>query len=420
MLRNPKTAWRGYLYMTAMTMLLGGARSDFALSLLVSLIGSMWQGDDDEEDGDDYFYDTIIRGNLGDTAGNFVEYGIPGLLRANMTGTLRSPAAGWWQDGLQDADGTIRLGDIAIFSIVDDMVDAIEYTSKGQHSKAWEAILPKSFAGIPIGSGLRAIRESEYGVTDRAGRKRKDIHDEYITPDGLDTAVRLLGFNPVSISEKTDRVWHEKKIKQKYSAERNELMDRYRSLVADPDTSTKEITDLANDIEAYNAKVRRSKRNIPLIEDTTLENALSDSNNKFFVDELDDKAKQNRAKKVAESNEKYEIINGRIRQPSKYRLDKLTNERDALYEEYRKALASGGDLTPIVEKMNAFNMKLIESGMEDAPKVTNAKLKKILEEFDSPEEKAKKKAEKDKRIQKRKEAEKKKRFVIRNGRIVQK
>jgi hypothetical protein len=70
--------------------------------------------------------------------------------------------------------------------------------------------------------------------------------------------------------------------------------------------------------------------------------------------------------------------------------------------------------------MNAFNMKLVESGMEDAPKVTNAKLKKILEEFDSPEEKAKKKAEKDKRIQKRKEAEKKKRFVIRNGRIVQK
>jgi hypothetical protein len=182
--------------------------------------------------------------------------------------------------------------------------DAIEYSQSGQHLKAIETLSPAW-----ISSGIRAFREFDEGVTDRAGRRRKDEHDEYIKPDTLDTIVRLAGFNPVSISERTDRVWSEKKIKESYAEMRRDILGRYRDMVNDGNPSQDELADLALEIEAYNARVRRSGRNIPYIDDVSLRNALTDTENKFFTAGLDEKAQRRRENK---GNKKLVIRNGRI------------------------------------------------------------------------------------------------------------
>jgi hypothetical protein len=63
------------------------------------------------------------------------------------------------------------------------------------------------------------------------------------------------------------------------------------------------------EIEAYNARVRRSGRNIPYIDDVSLRNALTDTENKFFTAGLDEKAQRRRENK---GNKKLVIRNGRI------------------------------------------------------------------------------------------------------------
>jgi hypothetical protein len=177
--------------------------------------------------------------------------------------------------------------------------------------KAVEQLLPSWGA-----SASRAFREGELfgigfgdGVTDKAGRHKKDIHDQYIKPDNIDTLFRLFGFNPVDVSSKSDRVWNEKKVREKYSEMRREITSDYRDLINDGNPTDSEIADIALRIEEYNAKALRSKRNIPLIDDTTLKNALADKDNKFFKADLSEKEKKSRDKKA---KKKLVIRNGRI------------------------------------------------------------------------------------------------------------
>ena len=88
---------------------------------------------------------------------------------------------------------------------------------------------------------------------------------------------------------------------------RKEIMADYRDIVNDG--TPEDLADLVVRIEEYNAKVRRSKRNIPFIDETMLKNALKDKDNKFFVENLDKKAQQRRDKK---GKGKIVIRNGKL------------------------------------------------------------------------------------------------------------
>jgi hypothetical protein len=301
MFRNHKFSAIAYLTLGAMAM--GGMSSNALSAIMASVIGGLFNPDD-EEDNDDYFYNTMIRENFGDKTAEVFRYGLPALLNINYTGTFQDPIASKWTRGFTGKEGSIELTEFPALSTLKDVVDAVSYHYSGQHLKGLEKS-PLTFA--QAANVIRSFREASEGVTDRAGRKRKDINDEYIEPDTGDTALRFLGFNPVGISEKTDRVWSEKKVQQKYSDMRKDMMSEYRDIVNDG--TPEDLADLVERIEEYNAKVRRSKRNIPFIDETMLKNALKDKDNKFFVENLDKKAQQRRDKKA---KGKIVIRNGKL------------------------------------------------------------------------------------------------------------
>jgi hypothetical protein len=293
------------LYMTAGAAALGGMGANLVTSLMSSAIGALFNPDDEEDDYE-YFYNTMIRGTFGDTAAQVLRYGLPALAGYNFSGTFNDPIAQRWQNGFTNKDKQIDLTDFPILSTFQDAYDAISYHASGQHLKGIEKN-PLTFA--QLANVLRGIREADEGVTDRVGRRRKDIHDEYIKPSGWDSVVRLTGFNPVGVSDKTDQVWSEKKVKQKYADMRKGILTDYRDLINDGNPSSDDLMEIYKEIEEYNAKVRRSKRNIPFIDETTLKNALADTDNKFFVEDLDEKAQKRRDKK---SKQKIVIRNGKL------------------------------------------------------------------------------------------------------------
>jgi hypothetical protein len=264
---------------------------------------------DEEEDWDSYFYNTVLPKYTGKHISRAAQYGLPSLAGVNFSGTFQDWLASKWNRGFTGDEGEIDIMGFPAVSSLYDMWQAAEYAGGGQGMKAFEKILPAGFAGFPVNSVVRGIREAKDGVTDSAGRKRKDIHDKYIKPSEWDTIVRLSGFNPVGVSEKTDQVWSEKKVKAKFADERRDLLTDYRSLINDSDTSPDDIIDLHRRIEEYNAKAIRSKRNIPIIDAKMLENALKDKDNKFFKEDLDEDSKKRYDKKA---KSKIVIRNGRF------------------------------------------------------------------------------------------------------------
>jgi hypothetical protein len=292
---------KGLLYTTASILAMGGGKASIPVTLLLGALAALGITDpDDEEESDEYVYN-LIADVAGQETANVAKYGIPSLLGINLSGTYRDTITDALHDGVPD--GTISISDLPAYSIFKRFENMKEYGFR-QPGKMVEEILPAWFA-----SGSRAIREKYTGVTDRAGRQRKDVNNEYIKPDKGDTVLRFLGFNPVSISEKTDRIWTEKKVKEKYAEQRREIYARYRDYMKSGDTSDSKLAQLALDIEEYNAKVARSNRNIPLIDEAGLERAAKDTESKFLKSSLDEKAQQRREKK---EKGKIVIRNGKL------------------------------------------------------------------------------------------------------------
>lgn len=292
---------KGLLYTTVSIIAMGGGKASIPVTLLLGALAALGITDpDDEEESDEYVYN-LIADVAGQKTANVAKYGIPSLLGINLSGTYRDTITDVLHDGVPDA--TISISDLPAYSIFKRYKNMKEYGFT-QPGKMVEEILP----ALPA-SMSRSIREYNTGVTDRAGRQRKDVNNEYIKPDKADTILRFLGFNPVSISEKTDRIWTEKKVKEKYAEQRREIYSRYRDYMKSGDTSDSKLAQLALDIEEYNAKVARSNRNIPLIDEAGLNRAAKDTESKFLKSSLDEKAQQRREKK---EKGKIVIRNGKL------------------------------------------------------------------------------------------------------------
>jgi hypothetical protein len=292
---------KGVLAISASLMLAGGMKVSIIGTILMTALGAMGVGGegDDGEDNDDKIYHALSDAGY-EKLSNVLQYGILSLAKINLSGTYQNSFTKLIHEGISTKQDI----DLPAFFFLGDLRDAINYARSGSWGKAAESVLPAW--GMSISRGAR---EWAYGVTDRAGRKRKDIFDNYIEPDGWDLTARLLGFNPIGVSEKTNRLWSEKKIKSVFSEERNELYSRYRYMVNHGDPDMNDLVELSRDIEEYNAKVRRSKRNLPLIDAASLANSLKDRDNKTFVENLDDKDKKRREKKI---KSKIVIRNGKF------------------------------------------------------------------------------------------------------------
>lgn len=286
-------------YMTTVLMLAGGASSSIIGTLLASMLGAF--SADEGEEKDEAFYRWFADKTY-PYFSNIVKYGVPAAININLSGTFRDDIVDAMHDGLPD--GNINFTELPAFAIYRNLKNAIEYANSGQSMKAVEQTLPSWGASI-----ARAVREANDGITDRQGKKRKDIHDEYIEADGWDTVARILSFNPVAVSEKTDRIWSEKKVKEKFSEMRKDIVEDYRAIIFDGNPSNEDLADIALRIEEYNAKARRSKRNVPFIDATTLNNAVKDKDNKFLKDDLDEKDKKRIEKK---SKSRIVIRNGKL------------------------------------------------------------------------------------------------------------
>lgn len=286
-------------YMTTVLMLAGGASSSIIGTLLASMLGAF--SADEGEEKDEAFYRWFADKTY-PYFSNIVKYGVPAAININLSGTFRDDIVDAMHDGLPD--GNINFTELPAFAIYRNLKNAIEYANSGQSMKAVEQTLPSWGASI-----ARAVREANDGITDRQGKKRKDIHDEYIEADGWDTVARILSFNPVAVSEKTDRIWSEKKVREKYSQMRKDIVEDYRAIIFDGNPSNEDLADIALRIEEYNAKARRSKRNVPFIDAATLNNAVKDKDNKFLKDDLDEKDKKRIEKK---SKGKIVIRNGKL------------------------------------------------------------------------------------------------------------
>ena len=290
---------RGAMYTMTITALAGGMKISVLGTVLATLAGIGFA--DDGEEKDEAFY-RMLAENFGQGFSNVVKYGLPSLLKINMSGTYQDEFTDLIHDGFWD--GNVNVAELPAFAIYRNLSNFFEYAGTGQGIKAVEQILPSWGA-----NAARSIREEIDGVTDSAGRKRKDVHDKYIEPDGYDTALRALGFNPIDISEKTDRVWSEKKVREKFSEMRKDITADYRDIMSEGKPSNDELVDISKRIEEYNAKARRSPRNIPFIDGTMLDNALKDKDNKFFKADLGEKDRKRIEKKA---KGKIVIRNGKL------------------------------------------------------------------------------------------------------------
>ena len=258
---------KGTLYISTMLMLVAGIPASLVYTVLTNALGAaaLPPPDDGEKREDQLF--NWLADNGWDTTASFLRYGVNGLLGANTLSTYKSFAVAT-KEAFENPKSALELGG-APASVVEDVWEAVKEYRHGRFLSGTEKLMPAA-----IGAPARAIREKTAGVTDRHGRIRKDVDDRAIEMDWNAFALRSLGFNPVSISEKTDRLRSEKIIEKTYAEKRKEIYDRYRYWYNSPGHDAVELADITKDIEAYNARVERSKRKFPKIDAKSLKRAI--------------------------------------------------------------------------------------------------------------------------------------------------
>ena len=255
---------KGPIYIATMLMLVAGVPASFLYWLVAKGIGAAALPPPDEGETHEDQLLNWLADNGWDSTASFLRYGISGAaLGANTQGTFNNPVRDLWNNGM-----SMEMGG-APFSAIEDVWEAVTDYGNGRLLSGTEKLMP---AGI--GTVARAAREKGFGITDRHGRIRKDVEDKPIEMDWNAFALRSLGFNPVSISEKTDRLRSEKIIKKKYAEIRQEIYDKYRFWYNSPRRSPEELAEITKEIEAYNARVERSKRDFPKIDAKALKRAV--------------------------------------------------------------------------------------------------------------------------------------------------
>ena len=201
-------------------------------------------GTEPPDDPDEWIYKWLEE-KAGVTAARSYRHGLFGAAGVNITGSL----------SMNDFSLPTTLEDVggASYSVLSDVFYGTGDILNGDVWKGAERLVPSA-----LSSTMRGIREMREGVTDR---RNNPVYweGEPLTGGWGELLLRSFGFNPVSISEKTERLWRETQTKREYTEARNRIYNRVRRYylrrIEDPD----EALVIQKEIEHYNARVRRNR-----------------------------------------------------------------------------------------------------------------------------------------------------------------
>jgi hypothetical protein len=221
----------------------------FALfGAILSLLG--W-----EKDPEKWVWDQI-REHLGTGAEKVGRHGLTGAAGVDISSSL-SIGVGV-PKSMMDFTG-------AIGGAIESTVEAGAALQRKEFSKAAEAFLPTGIA-----NPIRAYREAQEGVTTRRNYPVFDETGRQLRPTPLETVEKTLGFRSSRQATLSERTWEAKRQVAKYNEKRNELYQRYRSVMSSRDR--KKYAELVKDVREYNRQVRDNglEAQVPLITSESL------------------------------------------------------------------------------------------------------------------------------------------------------
>lgn len=210
------------------------------------------------EDPEQAVYDWIET-EYGTGTRRGAQYGLFGMMGVNLQGSL--------QAGLDDLPTDLKglLG--APFSLLSDFAYGSADIAKGDIVRGAEKMAPRL-----LKSRIRAYREATEGVTKRTGQPVFYGKDQ-VRGTMPSTILRLMEFNPVSISEKTERQWKEEEIERKWTAKRADIYKRIRQ-VALAGFNSDDWANIIADVNEYNQSVQRQQPlGVPAITPTSIKSA---------------------------------------------------------------------------------------------------------------------------------------------------
>jgi len=248
-------------YMLMSPAILAGAGASLVMPIVAAAIKAMGGGDDPEE----AFY-TWAEEAFGSDA--FARHGFAGLIGINLKGSLEitNPmpdlSKGWL--GAMGAPGGVFLD---IMSSIDSFMD-------GQWEKGLEKLLPTA-----VGSIVKGYREWDEGVTDKV-YKPIFYGSDKLKGSPTDFALRVLAFNPGSISGVRQKQWRENQVRLEYQKERAGILEGFNhALVNINNTNNTDFADLYRRITEYNNDVSGAdpKYQVPYITSKWLVSSLKRS-----------------------------------------------------------------------------------------------------------------------------------------------
>jgi len=236
--------------------LLGGAGAAIPVTVVRAVFSAFGLDAPDQPEEKIYGW---LRDTMGEPAEKLARQGVPSLAGFNLSGSLAV-----------DIGAPRSFGDFlgAPYSVYKDLTQGAASLMRGDALKGVERMLPRA-----LGAPVKGYREWSEGVTTRTNQP-VFYGEDRLKASNFEFLLRSLQFNPSNISYMRDRQWRDKRAAGAFSDRRTELYAQMRRALLKNDTGALGRT--INDMEAYNAAVRRQRNKaIPLVTRRTIKSAVT-------------------------------------------------------------------------------------------------------------------------------------------------
>ena len=225
----------------------GGAVIPFKDLVFWPLIGMLLTAcgaKDKDEDPEKWFWDWT-RKQLGKGYEQAGRYGLFGAMGIDLSGSL-SIGAGIPKDAWEWAG--------AIGGVAKEGKMAWHQADLGNYGRAAEHILPTGIANFG-----RAAREAKQGLTTEKGKRVWDESGKPYMPTTAETLLRMGGFRSSKQAMTTERLYEGKDQAAKYAERRQEIYERYRVYLANPEgeRDMKEHKKIRDQVREYNDNIKK-------------------------------------------------------------------------------------------------------------------------------------------------------------------
>jgi hypothetical protein len=150
----------------------------------------------------------------------------------------------------------------AIGGVIEDFEKAGHFLGTGQPLRAAEKAAPTG-----LGNVLKAIRESERGITTEKGNRVWDDTGHPMKPTAGETTLRALGFKGPRQAILQERAYENVQIEQRFSERRKDIYEEARAYFADPDRTKEQWSKIWAKVKKFNEQVisEKLRPGVPLI-----------------------------------------------------------------------------------------------------------------------------------------------------------